>query len=45
MWLYAFLAQHYLRQANSYEALKQIEKAIYHTPTVVELYLIKGKIL
>lgn len=45
MWLYAFLAQHNLRLANATEALKYIEKAIAHTPTVVELYLIKGKIL
>jgi lipopolysaccharide biosynthesis regulator YciM len=45
MWLYSFLAQHNLRMANISEALKFIEKAIAHTPTVVELYLIKGKIL
>jgi tetratricopeptide (TPR) repeat protein len=45
MWLYSFLAQHNLRSANATEALKYIEKAISHTPTVVELYLIKGKIL
>ena len=40
MWLYSFLAQHNLRSANATEALKYIEKAISHTPTVVELYLI-----
>lgn len=45
MWLYSFLAQHNLRSANATEALRYIEKAISHTPTVVELYLIKGKIL
>jgi len=45
MWLYAFLAQHNLRLANGAEAFKFIEKAIAHTPTVVELYLIKAKIL
>jgi hypothetical protein len=45
MWLYSFLAQHNLRMAKVSEALKFIEKAIAHTPTDVELYLIKGKIL
>jgi N-alpha-acetyltransferase 15/16, NatA auxiliary subunit len=45
MWLYTFLAQHKLRLAKTEEALAHIEKAIAHTPTVVELYLIKAKIL
>jgi peptide alpha-N-acetyltransferase len=39
------LAQHKLRLAKAAEALEYIEKAISHTPTVVELYLIKAKIL
>ena len=45
LWLYSFLAQHKLRLAKVDEALEYIEKAISHTPTVVELYLIKAKIL
>lgn len=44
MWLYCFLSQHNLRLGNIDEALAYINKAIAHTPTVVELYLVKAKI-
>ena len=44
MWLYCFLSQHNLRLGQIDEALSFINKAIEHTPTVVELYLIKAKI-
>ena len=44
MWLYCFLSQHHLRLGQIDEALSFINKAIEHTPTVVELYLIKAKI-
>ena len=39
------LSQHYDFQKNYDIAHQYIEKAIAHTPTLVELYLIKGKIL
>jgi N-alpha-acetyltransferase 15/16, NatA auxiliary subunit len=44
LWTYYYLAQHYdyLRQID--EALNFINKAIEHTPTLVELYMCKGKI-
>ena len=44
MWLYCFMSQHNLRLGNIDEALSFINKAIEHTPTVVELYLVKAKI-
>lgn len=44
LWLYYFLSQHHLRLGHVEEALAFINKAIKHTPTVVELYLHKAKI-
>ena len=44
LWIYYFLSQHHLNLAQVEEALVWINKAIEHTPTVVELYLQKGKI-
>jgi Tfp pilus assembly protein PilF len=38
------MSQHNLRLGNIDEALSFINKAIEHTPTVVELYLVKAKI-
>jgi len=45
LWAYMLLAQHH-NHLKAYErALEFIEKAIAHTPTLHELYLVKAKIL
>ena len=38
------MAQHYLFQRKVEEAIELINKAIAHTPTLLELYTLKGKI-
>lgn len=40
-----FLAQHHSFLGNTEKALRLIERALEHTPTLIELYIIKGKIL
>jgi peptide alpha-N-acetyltransferase len=37
-----FLAQHYNKLNNTQRALEYVDKAIQHTPTVIDLYVIKG---
>jgi tetratricopeptide (TPR) repeat protein len=44
LWSLMLLAQHYDYVGNHQRALEYIEKAIEHTPTLIELYLIKAKI-
>ena len=44
LWLLYYLANHNLNLRKFDEALKYIEEAIEHTPTVVELYVLKAKI-
>lgn len=45
LWAYFYNAQH-LDWKNQYsESLKMIDKAIYHTPTLLEAYMIKAKLL
>lgn len=44
LWVYYYLAQHYDYLRDSTNALKYINQAIQHTPTLVELYITKGKI-
>ena len=44
LWLYYFQSQHALRLGKYDEAMIWINKGIEHTPTVVELYLVKAKI-
>lgn len=44
LWIYFYLAQHYDYLNNTEKALEFINKAIDYTPTLVELYMIKGKI-
>jgi peptide alpha-N-acetyltransferase len=39
------LAQHFDFQHNTEQALEYINRAIKHTPTLVELYMTKGRIL
>ncbi|KAF9421043.1 N-alpha-acetyltransferase 15, NatA auxiliary subunit [Podila epigama] len=45
LWTLYFLAQHYDSKGNTDEALRLIERAIEHTPTLVELLMTKGRIL
>ncbi len=45
LWVLVFLAQHYDILNNSVLALEYINRAIDHTPTHIELYMIKSKIL
>ncbi|KAK3846708.1 MAG: NMDA receptor-regulated protein 1-domain-containing protein [Linnemannia gamsii] len=45
LWTLYFVAQHYDFKRQSVEALNHINRAIEHTPTLVELYMTKGRIL
>ncbi|KAL5729406.1 N-alpha-acetyltransferase 16 [Ranunculus cassubicifolius] len=45
LWTLFLLAQHYDRRGQYDIALAKIEEAIEHTPTVIDLYLVKGRIL
>ncbi|KAG0242048.1 N-alpha-acetyltransferase 16, NatA auxiliary subunit-like protein [Mortierella sp. GBAus27b] len=45
LWTLYFLAQHFDYQHKSDQALVYIDRAIEHTPTLVELYMTKGRIL
>ncbi|KAI9303102.1 NMDA receptor-regulated protein 1-domain-containing protein [Cunninghamella echinulata] len=45
LWCLYYLAQHYDSQQQYDKALETINKAIDHTPTVVELLMTKGRIL
>jgi N-alpha-acetyltransferase 15/16, NatA auxiliary subunit len=44
LWTLYFLAQHYDYKGDTTKAIKYIGDAIEHTPTVVELYMTKGRI-
>jgi tetratricopeptide (TPR) repeat protein len=44
LWVYYYLAQHFDYKNQSDKALYYINLAIEHTPTLVELYMVKGKI-
>jgi tetratricopeptide (TPR) repeat protein len=44
LWVYYYLAQHFDHLRNTERALEFINKAIDYTPTLVESYMIKGKI-
>ena len=44
LWVWFFLAQHYNKLGNQPLALEFIDKAIDHTPTHIELYMLKSKI-
>ena len=41
-WTILFLAQHYDRLGQTDEALKKIDEAIEHTPTVVDIYAFRA---
>lgn len=44
-WTCYFLAQHYLNTKDLINANKYIDLALAHTPTLVELYILKARIL
>lgn len=44
LWTYYFLSQHYDHQRESLKALEFVNLAIEHTPTLIELFVVKGKI-
>ncbi len=44
LWTLYFLAQHYDYRGDYVRALTLVEEAIEHTPTLIELFLLKGKI-
>ncbi|KAJ3102267.1 hypothetical protein HDU96_009704 [Phlyctochytrium bullatum] len=45
LWVYYFLAQHFDYVKEGEKALKYIDEAINHTPTLVELLMTKARIL
>lgn len=45
LWTLYFLAQHFDFKHNTSQALEYINRAIEHTPTLVELYMTRGRIL
>ncbi|KAL2243403.1 N-terminal acetyltransferase A complex auxiliary subunit NAA15 [Sesamum indicum] len=45
MWTLFYLAQHYDRRGQYDVALGKIDEAIEHTPTVIDLYSVKSRIL
>lgn len=44
LWVFYYLAQHFDHLNQTDKALEFINKAIDYTPTLVELYMVKGKI-
>lgn len=44
LWVYYYLAQHYDYIGRNEEALEYLKKALDHTPTLIELLTLKGKI-
>ena len=44
LWSYYYLAQHYDHLSNTEKALYFIDLAIHHTPTLIELAMLKGRI-
>lgn len=45
LWTLYFAAQHYDKLHDHKKAIEQIERALAHTPTVIELYTLKAKVL
>ncbi|XP_052176449.1 N-terminal acetyltransferase A complex auxiliary subunit NAA15-like isoform X2 [Diospyros lotus] len=45
LWTLFYLAQHYERHGQYDTALAKIDEAIKHTPTVIDLYSVKARIL
>lgn len=44
LWTLHFIAQHFCYLQQWEKALEFINRALEHTPTLVELYVVKGKI-
>jgi hypothetical protein len=44
LWLLYFTAQHYYFLKDFDTALQYLNRAIEHSPTVIELYILKAKI-
>lgn len=44
LWLMYFTAQHFYLLRNYERALEYINDAIQHTPTVIDLYIVKARI-
>lgn len=44
LWTYYYLAQHYDYLGMTENALKEIDAALAHTPTLIELFVTKGRI-
>jgi peptide alpha-N-acetyltransferase len=44
LWTYYYLAQHYDYLGETEKALTEIDAAIDHTPTLIELFVTKGRI-
>lgn len=44
LWTLFLLAQHYDQRKQYDKAIEKIDDAIAHTPTVIDLYLVKGRI-
>lgn len=44
LWVYYYLSQHYDFLNETEEALRFINAAIEHTPTLIELFVVKGRI-
>lgn len=44
LWLLYYLSQHYDHKSDYATALQLIDEGIEHTPTLIELFLHKGKI-
>jgi peptide alpha-N-acetyltransferase len=42
LWCYYFLASHFNRKKDTETGLKFVNKAIEHTPTFIEAYLVKA---
>ena len=44
LWTYFFLAQHYDLQSQTEKALEIVKTALYHTCTLIELFVVKARI-
>jgi len=44
LWVLFFLVRHYTTIGNTQKAMEYVDKAIEHTPTMMELYMIKAKV-
>lgn len=44
LWLLYYLSNHYLFIRNAKSAFEYVNRAIEHTPTLIDLYTLKAKI-